>query len=163
MRFFNRIYDSWRDIQTEKYRHIVERIGISVFEDKLIVDAGASTGFLFDFFRECKLNVRMICTDIDKVSIKHNKCEFKLVCDVQRMPFKKHVFDIMFCIDVLHLLESLDTSLLKQNGILILGVIKKHEEKFDNFIKSARSEFKVLDIFEIKGREEEKVAILMKL
>ena len=163
MRFFNKVYESWRPIQYEKYRQIFERISISAFEDKLIADVGSSTGFLFDFFRACGLNARTICTDVDKEAMKHNKCESKLICDARFMPFKKHVFDVMFCIDVLHLLDFIDTSSLKHNGILILGVIKKHEEKFDDFIKSIESGFRVLDIFEINGREEEKVAILMKL
>ncbi len=163
MQFFNHVYESWRDTQYSKYRDILSRWHGLELDGKLVVDIGSSTGFLFDFLSSCGINAKLVCVDIDKEAIKHNNCDARIIGDAHLVPLKEHTFDIMFCIDVVHLLESLDTRPLKPGGTLVLGLIKRHEKKFYELLESLKSDFHVLDIFEINGREEEKVAILMKI
>ncbi len=162
MRFFNKVYESWRDTQIDKYRVILDRIGKDTIRDKRVIDIGSASGFLYDFFQEMKINVQMVCADVDKSTIKQNPCPLKIICDGESASLKEGVFDMMFCIDVAHLLEELDTYPLKREGILILGLIKRHENKFTYFLNKLENNFEVVDVFEIKGKEEEKVAFLRK-
>ncbi len=167
MTFFTKIYESWRKIQYEKYEVILENLGLYGLElnNKYIFDVGSSKGFLHDFLEERGIKPRVfVAMDVDKEAIRKNRTSLKVVGMGEALPFKREIFDVIFCIDVLHLLKrKIDIEPLKNGGILIISLPKRYEHKMNAEVERLTNNgCKLLSLFEINGQEEEKVAIMMR-
>lgn len=154
MRFFSSIYESWREIQYEKYEalELEERL-----KGKRVLDAGSSSGFLSDFLRERGTEVQIISLDADIRALRGCSSE-RVLGRVEMLPFKEGVFDSIICFDVLHLSKTLDLRPLKKGGEAIVGVPWRHRETLLRWLE--RVEKERAELMEINVREREFVAIL---
>ncbi len=165
--FFSEIYESWREIQYEKYEKIFEEIkNVNLTLGKLILDLGAANGFLTDFISERFINVEIVALDVDFRALKENSSEHKILADGNSLPFKEGIFDTLFCIDVISLLrnlDSLDLSCVKDKGVVILALPKRYREVFLKLLsRLSYEDCEIVKKFEINGSEREVVVILKK-
>lgn len=119
--FFSEVYESWREIQYEKYEEILKRIeanGLSL--GKFVLDLGSASGFLYDFLAERAAEVEIVALDVDKKSLMKNSSDHRVIADGDNLPFKKSVFDSLFCVDVAHLLDYLEFDCIKKKGLSFL-------------------------------------------
>jgi|GEM_PF-5786624 2-polyprenyl-3-methyl-5-hydroxy-6-metoxy-1,4-benzoquinol methylase len=150
MSFFTSIYESWREIQYEKYStlELDKRL-----KGKRVLDAGSSVGFLSDFLQERGCNAEIISVDLDEGAL--IKCSSESVLgDITNLPFKERCFDAIVCFDVLHLSRTIDLRPLKEGGEMIVGVPKRHENVLLEWIEGKNAEIR-----EINGKEREIVAL----
>ncbi|MDI3502319.1 MAG: hypothetical protein PWR09_443 [Archaeoglobi archaeon] len=151
MRFFSSIYESWREIQYEKYEKLeLDRR----LEKKRVLDAGASCCFLSDFLKERGVRAELISLDSDIQALKRCISE-RVAGDVSKLPFRDEIFDVIVCMDVLHLSKDLDLRPLRRGGIAIVGVPERHRKILLEWLRDREAE-----IFEINGREREIVAFV---
>jgi len=154
MEFFSSIYESWREIQYEKYSALKLEKRL---RGKRVLDAGSSLGFLTDFLKERGVESQIISLDVDERALRKCSSE-KILGNVVALPFKRGVFDAIVCFDVLHLSGDIDLRPLKRGGQAIVGVPWKHGEVLLEWIE--RIEKKEVEIEEVDGRERELVALL---
>ncbi len=167
MTFFTKIYESWRKIQYEKYEVILENLRLYGLElnNKYIFDLGSSKGFLHDFLEEKGIKPRVfVAMDVDKEAIRKNRTSLKVLGRGEALPFKREIFDVIFCIDVLHLLKRVvDIDPLKNGGVLIISLPERYEHKMNAGVEHlTKNGCKPLSLFEISGQEKEKVAIIIR-
>ena len=161
--FFSEIYESWREIQEEKYEVILRRLKDANAElGKLVLDLGSSVGFLADYLVKEGIEVEIVALDVEVSSLKKNNSDHLLIADGSFLPFKDGVFDSLFCIDVAHLLDDLSFDCVKDGGIVVLALPTRYDKEFAALLNSVRG-CKVEEVFEINGRERERVAILRRI
>ena len=161
--FFSEIYESWREIQYEKYEEILERIEKNDLSlGKLVLDLGSASGFLFDFLAERDVESEVVALDIDVASLEKNPSDHLIIGDGNNLPFKSCVFDSLFCVDVAHLLDNLRFDCVKKNGTIILALPARHKEIFESLVAES-DHCQLIEKFEVNGREKELVALLKKL
>lgn len=145
--FTDKIYDKWMsETQKEKLEKILEEVGMNELKGKNILDVGSGPGFLVRILRKSLKSGSVVSSDIDIVNLK-NSGGLKVLASGNFLPFGK-VFDAVFCIDTIHLLDKkrIGTELakvLKNNGILIVsafcnrynsdGKMKELEEALGGF------------------------------
>ncbi len=167
MEFFSHIYESWREMQYEKYEAIfreLESANASV-RGKTVVDVGSAQGFLIDFMRGQGIQTKLyVGVDVDKSAIRKLNSQLKILASAEALPFKEEVFDVMFCIDVIHLLkDKLDLSPVKEDGVVVVALPSRHESKLQRFVEDMSAEgMEMLSSFSIEGKERECVVVLRK-
>ncbi len=124
----------YTNIQKQKYNEVFSHSNLSDYE--LILDVGAGTGLLLDFYKEKTQNI--FCCDfsvnmLNEGKKKHNN-GFFICSDIESLPFRKNSFDLCTSFSVLQNVQNVSKTIeekflvLKDNGILILTALKK---KFD--------------------------------
>lgn len=94
--FSEKIYANWMsDIQREKIKGILEFIT----PRGRVLDLGCGAGFLENYIKD------MIALDIDLLNLKKTD-NLKVLADGNNLPFKDETFDLVFCIDTLHILKE---------------------------------------------------------
>ena len=166
--FFNRIYDSWKKVQMEKYEVIYGMIKKHGIKLGLSLDVGCGPFYLQEFFKEKDDYVNFICIDVDKElrSINTNKYKF-LFADGNMLPFKEESFDTVFIIDSTHFIRNFSgiNRVLKLNGHLFATTFVNEY----NIITKRRELEKKLENFEIideaisNGTEKELIFLAKKM
>ena len=142
--FFDKIYESWREIQYEKYELILPMVR-SYARNGRVLDIGCGKMFFEDFARERSAKFKIISTDIEPPA--------DVLCDGSNLPFKK-AFDVVLAIDSLHKFDPSDVKrVLKDNGVFIAALPKKFEGEFK------KVKMRIVDCRHINGREEEIVKV----
>ncbi|TRZ54674.1 class I SAM-dependent methyltransferase [archaeon] len=141
--FTGKIYGKWMAAtQREKLEKILEEVGIKNIEGKNILDVGSGPGFLSAILRKSQKSGSVVSSDIDIVNLKMHEnlrfsacrksCRFsckasglKVLASGDFLPFGK-VFDVVFCIDAIHLLDKKRigaefAKVLKDSGILVVS------------------------------------------
>jgi ubiquinone/menaquinone biosynthesis C-methylase UbiE len=96
--FTRRIYEDWMgDVQRKKIAGILKRIEIS--KDARVLDVGSGPGFLSDFING------IVTLDVEEENIKNLKGAWVLASG-DKLPFVDSSFDIIFCLDTIHLLSG---------------------------------------------------------
>lgn len=123
--FLDKIYGRWMAaMQKEKMEKILEEVGLENLEGKNILDVGSGPSFLSGIFRKSLKNVSVVSCDIDLENLTKTK-GLRVLASGNFLPFRK-VFDFIFCIDTVHLLDGKGigkefAGILKDNGLLIIS------------------------------------------
>lgn len=136
-----------KEKQIQKYRELVEFL--PEIEKKKILDVGCGPRWVEEFLKENnKINYIGIDTDYSP----------NIKASGDFLPFKNKTFDIVFCIDTLHLLEEKKElkRVLKNKGYLIIS------EPESLFKKEKLKKFKDLKLINkrIIGREEKDILLV---
>lgn len=115
-------YASWKGIQDEKYAGILSKLAPHIKGCKSLVDVGIGPGWFEDFLDGNGFRFEKIL-GVEK--------------DFPREDWKNFygAFDLLVCIDTLHLLEDAGEILhfLKPNGIALVSLPEKFSGKLDLF------------------------------
>ncbi|MFZ3076882.1 MAG: class I SAM-dependent methyltransferase [Candidatus Aenigmatarchaeota archaeon] len=145
--FTGKIYGEWMAAtQREKLEKILEDVGAENLEGKNILDVGSGPGFLSGILRKSLKSGSVVSSDIDIANLKKTK-GLRVLASGNFLPFGK-VFDAVFCIDAIHLLDKKKigtefAKVLKRGGILVVsafcniytsdGKMKELEEALGGF------------------------------
>lgn len=166
--FSPKIYESWKDIQRQKYESILNILGKDflkgLFSGKRVLDLGIGFGYFEDFLEENKIKARIIGLDRDQEAAQ--KCKVPLIIgNANRLPFKSEAFDILLSIDSFHSIKSGDFSrVVKKKGFALITMFfndytyeKTHQDLKDKLVG-----FEIVCAFEIRGKESEYVVLARK-
>ena len=115
--FTQKIYDKWMEkTQKEKYTDL-EKLLPNV-KNPLILDVGCGPAWVKDVISEKYPEFRYIGVDVEKGS------SADIIASGDNLPFKSGTFDIVFCIDTLHLLNNINelVRVVKPSGYLIISL-----------------------------------------
>lgn len=155
MTFSSQVYSSWKEIQEEKYKIILQHFP-EIFSG-LILDIGSGKGYLEKSLAVNKIGANIVCIDIEKPA--------NLLASGDELPFKADSFDNIISIDAIHLVKSLDfTRVLKKDG-LVLFTLFFNQENYNSkkkLIEEKLSGFKILSSMTAKGKENEYMVLARK-
>lgn len=124
----------YTSIQKQKYREVFSHVNLS--EYKIILDVGAGTGLLLDFYNERVQDI--FCCDFSFNMLmegkKKHKNGFFICSDIESLPFRKGSFDLSTSFSVIQNVQNIDKMIsekfdvLRENGELVLTALKN---KFD--------------------------------
>ncbi|MEM7816356.1 MAG: class I SAM-dependent methyltransferase [Candidatus Aenigmatarchaeota archaeon] len=169
--FFYKIYNSWEKKQKNKYEKILEILKENSINLKRCnsLNIGCNSFFLEKFLIEKRLLPKnFVSIDIDKSILKEftsfrkslfkNKINF-ILANGNAIPFRKESFDLVFCIDVVHLLNSLKEiyAVLIPKGYLVLASFfnLSDKEKIREQLIIKLERFKILKEFLLFDEENE--------
>jgi len=161
-KYFSKIYDSWKNIQKEKYEIILD-IFIKnkiKFSEVLVLDLGCGPFYFEEFLEDKKIKTKnFILFDKDRKLI--GKRNNFVLGDLNRLPFKKEVFDIVFCIDVLHFIDNPKDLkyLVKKGGFVLISQFLRVGEDINKSLKKFEG-FKILEEFLFNCKEKEIIILL---
>lgn len=139
-------YASWRGIQEEKYAGILPKLAPHIKGCKSLVDVGIGPGWFEDFLEQRGFRFDKIL-GVEK--------------DFPREEWKNFYgrFDLLACIDALHLLENPKEILmfLRPKGIALISLPEKFKERLDLFQKE-----EILEQGVAGGKEKDYFIILRK-
>jgi len=160
-RFFAQVYGSWNGMQKEKIEKIMDHIGPGFMTDavgKKILDIGAGFGVLLDFMPNA------ISLEPDRKMLRVRK-NFVLG-RAEAAPFKPGSFDVVFALDVLHLVRSNNwLECLKIGGTVIASVFcnNTNEKERLKMLGEKLAGCGIEEEFVIEGREREAVVVARKI
>lgn len=149
--FTDKIYAKWMaETQHKKIKEILRNIKIS--PDARILDIGCGPGFLEEILQ----NKNIIAVDTNAEYLENIKTE-KILASGDALNFKNE-FDLVFCIDTIHLLKNPKklADYLKSGGKLVISIFCNENnsgEKLD-FLKNIFSQLKLEKSFIIKTEKE---------
>lgn len=133
MAISSKIYAEWmREIQGEKIKGILEH----VVPGGRILDVGCGAGFLEEQFRNA------CAVDIDLENLKKAGAK-KVLASGDALPFKSKIFDIIFCIDAIHLMRNREEfgRVLSNRGRAVISMFCSEYSK-QNKLQWLKNEFK---------------------
>ena len=142
--FSFQIYESWRNVQYEKYAFLLEKFP-NFFSGK-ILDIGCGKNFLKQYLQG-KTEANIIGTDTSGGDV---------IADANHLPFPDESFSRIVCIDALHLFDC-DFRVLKKNGLAIVSIFfndKNFEEKRRTLLQKL-SDLTIINEFIFAGKEKE--------
>lgn len=158
--FFSEIYKAWEKKQRKKYEKILDILKEYSIDIKNCssLNIGCNGFFLEKFLIENQFFPKcFVSIDIDKLVLKEfiyfRKKLFKgkvnfILASGEAIPFRKETFSLVFCIDVAHLLKSLDEiyEIIAKNGYLILSSFFNllDKEKIRENLITKLEKFKIL-------------------
>lgn len=166
--FSPKIYESWKDIQRQKYDSILNILGKDflkgLFSGKRVLDLGIGFGYFEDFLEENKIKARIIGLDRDQEAAQ--KCKVPLIIgNANRLPFKSEAFDILLSIDSFHSIKSGDFSrVVKKKGFALITMFFNDYtyEKTLQDLEDKLVGFEIVCAFELRGKENEYVVLARK-
>ena len=168
--FFNKIYNSWKSIQFEKYEEIFQILGKDFFQKtdapryvfsstKKILDIGCGNCDFEFFLKNKKIKYKIISLD------KEENKNLSVKGSGDTLPFKKSSFDLIISIDTMHLIRKNDFKrVLKENGIILFSIFFNKINFFEKkkILKEKLNDFKILSEFVISKKENEYVVVAKK-
>lgn len=133
MAISSKIYAYWmREIQDEKIRGILEHIQLQ----GRILDIGCGAGFLEKHLSNA------YAVDIDLENLKKAGAK-KVLASGDALPFKSRIFDTVFCIDAIHLMQNREEleRVLSSEGRAIVSTFCNEYSKQEK-LQWLKSEFK---------------------
>ncbi len=157
--FFNDVYGSWEEKQLEKYSGIFDVLGndfLSGVIGKKCLDIGCGSG-LFESFAKPRVKAKIYGIDLSE-----GGC---VIGDGDTLPFKSEAFDSVVSIDTMHLLNGDDfRRVLKKRGFVIFATFfndSNFQQRRSMILGKLRG-FEILTEFELRGKENEYVALARK-
>ncbi|MBI4019366.1 MAG: class I SAM-dependent methyltransferase [Candidatus Aenigmarchaeota archaeon] len=167
--FTPQVYDSWQDVQWEKYDEFLRIMGRDFFSsilEKRVLDIGSGSGYLERFLVSKEFDVKnVVSLDIRKDFMKKVDKETLVIGDAKFLPFKNGRFDAVVSVDTMHLVKDTDFArVLKPGGLALLSVFFSHGvyEERRNLLRSLLTDFQIIFEFEIHGKEKEYVILARK-
>ncbi|MFH1420832.1 MAG: class I SAM-dependent methyltransferase [Candidatus Aenigmatarchaeota archaeon] len=165
MSFFSNVYDSWKQIQFEKYKQMLPMLQEMNLASTL--DVGAGSGFFEEFLEENGFSTGgFVCVEPDKKMFKACGFRNKILCSAEKLPFENERFDSLVCLDTIHLItDAKDMSrVLKNNGKMLVSLFcnKDNVDEKEKMILEKLKGFKVLEKKLVPGKELELVMLVEK-
>ncbi|MBW2963247.1 class I SAM-dependent methyltransferase [Candidatus Woesearchaeota archaeon] len=133
-----------REEQIKKIKIIKQNIGIKPGE--IILDLGAGTGFLNEFFPDNEI----YSVDPSEKLLEQNKNQIKFKTPAEKLPFPDNTFDWVISVTAIHHFD-LDKAIQKIKRVgknnFVITVLKKAKNK-DQIINKLKQEFKVKEQIE---------------
>lgn len=167
--FFPKVYESWKDVQREKYDSILNILGKefvkSLFAGRRVLDLGIGFGYFEDFLHESNIKANIIGIDRDSEAIKN--CKVPLVLgNANRLPFRSGAFDIILSLDSFHSIKSGDFARVLKKKSLALVTMFFNDYNYEQIcagVKEKLAGFDIICAFEIRGKENEYVVLARKI
>lgn len=167
--FIHKIYDKWMaETQREKLEKILAEIGTEKLEGKRILDVGSGPGFLGRLLQEKCKSCSVVSSDIDIDNLE-KASGLKVLASGDFLPFKK-IFDFVFCVDTVHLLDKKKVekefaSVLNDSGILVVSAFcsKYNAEERMKELKNVFSGLKIEERFFAKAKKEWDAVVIARL
>lgn len=162
MPFFSKIYHSWSEIQNEKYHKIIDILKENDIRiTGKILDVGCGPLYFEKFLESRGISAEITCTDIEK-----QDAENFVRARGEKLPFSDRYFDMVFCMDSIHLIENADDifRVMKNGGFLIVSLFFNsiNQKQMEDMLKEKLNKFKILNKTILKGKENEIVLICKK-
>ena len=144
--FTQKIYEKWmKETQMQKYRELETLL--PQIQNPSILDVGCDHGWIKTIINEKYEQFHYIGVDVDKDSLAD------IIASGDNLPFKSNTFDIVFCIDTVHLLNDLNelVRVIKPNGYLIVSLFLRKASLLMEFEKDKNLKLISKDII---GRQE---------
>ncbi|MEE9611180.1 MAG: methyltransferase domain-containing protein [Desulfatiglandales bacterium] len=154
--FTSHIYDDWMGtLQRYKIEQILSKVKIE--KNARVLDLGSGAGFFND-----SLN-NVVAVDVDEISLKKNRST-KVLGSGDAIPFKNSVFDVVFCLDTVHLLSGITdlTRVLHEGGMVVASRFCNEYNKVERLeeLKKIFTEWDIVDEFFVGKSELELDAVL---
>ncbi|MBI4018363.1 MAG: class I SAM-dependent methyltransferase [Candidatus Aenigmarchaeota archaeon] len=162
--FFSKIYESWKETQRSKYESLWRALGkdfFAAFQSSRVLDLGCGSGYFESFLQSKGVNAPVIGADIEFTQ----KVRPFVLADGSELPFRDGIFDVVVCIDTVHLLQGSDfRRVLRDRGLALFSVFF-NESNFEQrvaMLKGRLNGFEILLEFEAGFREKDYVIIAKK-
>ena len=159
-----KIYASWQGIQEKKYEKMLEIL--PDLKNKRILDIGFGSGYFEEFLKSKDIEADIIGMDISKEMLKQVKIKMPiLVADGNQLPFQGSSFDMIICLDAIHLIKTNDFSrILKPSGLALISIFfnKENYEQKKDLLKQKLEGFEILKELVIEEKENEIVMLAKK-
>jgi len=164
MRLSPSVYGSWKETQLKKYEKILAILPDLV--NKKILDIGFGSGYFEEFLKSKGIKANIIGLDPSKEMLNQRKISLPvIIADGNELPFPDNCFDMIICLDTIHLIKSNDFSrILKPYGLALLSIFfnkQSYEEKRNSLIEKLR-DFEILRELRIEEKENELVILAKK-
>jgi len=156
--FFDKIYGSWEDIQKKKYEKMMQIM--PDLAGKKILDIGIGSGYFEGFLKANGIDADIIGVDVSK-----EMHEGSVRADGDELPFVDSSFDMVICLDTIHLIITDDfRRVLRKDGLVLFSIFfnKQNFDEKRDMIKNRLSGFMVVNELTIEGKENEYVVIATK-
>ncbi len=140
--FYAEIYQKWLGAtQREKIRQILKKLS----PKGKILDLGSGFGVLEHF-------VDAVAVDINENYLRKTEAKRRVKASGDALPFKNETFDLVFCIDTVHLLKNHGEieRVLKRGGRLVISVFCYRQ----NFEERADWLRRIVKAMELKAEQE---------
>lgn len=134
-----------KETQMEKYREL--KRFLPQIRGPLILDVGCGPGWIKAIISKKYEQFRYVGVDVDKNS------SADIIASGNNLPFKSNTFDIVLCIDTLHLFNNIDelVRVVKPSGYLIISLFLRKASLLMGFEKNKNLKLISKDII---GRQE---------
>lgn len=127
--FFDAVYDSWKPIQLAKYRDLLPFFQQYVRKNDSLLDYGIGHGWLENYFSENHFSFSRI-TGFDLNPLVVTKKIENVTYVVGKKLDSTETFDLVCCIDTIHLAKNVDLMLfVKKNGYLFITIPNTFKER----------------------------------
>ncbi|MEM7826820.1 MAG: methyltransferase domain-containing protein [Candidatus Aenigmatarchaeota archaeon] len=158
MQYFSEIYNSWKNIQEQKYKVILDLLkkeNVKLSEG-LVLDIGCGPFYFESFLEKNGIDTsNFFYLDIEA----RNPSKHFVLGDANAIPFKPRTFFVVFCIDVIHLINNPNElyEITKENGLILASLFfnKENMEERTAEILDKLNRFKILREVLLTGRESE--------
>lgn len=163
-----KIYNSWEELQKEKYTYILKSINISPFLKGPTADIGIGSGFFEEFLQQRRIKIKnIIGIDKNEEMIKKQKIKIKnIIADANSLPFKSKLFGLIICLDVIHTINKTDEMkrILKKGGHILISIFCNiaNVEKVAEEVKEKMNGLTLVKKFIIEGKEMELIFLFKK-
>jgi ubiquinone/menaquinone biosynthesis C-methylase UbiE len=158
------IYNSWHGIQLKKYEKIIKIM--PDLSNKKILDIGIGSGYFEEFLNSKGIKADIIGLDISKEMIKQAKILMPLIiADGDELPFPDNSFDMIICLDTIHLIKEHDFSrILKPSSLALISIFfnKQDYEQKRNLLIERLKGLEIIKEISIEGKENELVMLAKK-
>jgi len=156
MNYYDQTAKGYPELHKEEQKKKIKIIkqNINIKPNETILDLGAGTGFLNEFFP----NNEIYSVDPSEQLLKQNKNPIKFKASAEKLPFPDNTFDWVISVTAIHHFD-LDESIQKIKRVgknnFVITVLKKSSQK-EKIINKLKQEFQIK-----KQIEEEKDIILI--
>ncbi len=144
------------EAQREKMAQIIRRANIET--GARVLDVGSGPGFLCEFIDG------IVAVDVDAESLKRNKGT-KVLASGDRLPFADSSFEVVFCLDTVHLLLGIEElgRVVKKEG---KAVVTRYCNEYNgaerlNELKELFTGWEILAEFFVGSRDKEMSAVVI--
>lgn len=156
MNYYDQTSKGYRELHREEQIKKIKLIkqNTNIKPDDIILDLGAGTGFLNEFFPDNEIHA----VDPSQKLLEQNKNPIKYKTTAENLPFPDNTFDWVICITAVHHFD-LDRAIPKIKRVgknnFVITVLKKAGSR-DLIVKKLKENFKV-----VKQIEEDKDIIFI--